>query len=161
MEISAQMRRFLDLIAFSEGTAGGHLDGYGVIVSGSDGRHTFDDFSDHPFANGRAPIVVRENPPLHSTAAGRYQLLYRFWCIYRKQLHLADFSPASQDAVAVQQIRERRAEYAIETGDIEGAITRCSNIWASLPGNAYGQGGKSVAQLLEHYSSTEKGQVSA
>ena len=40
----------------------------------------------------------------------------------------------SQDAVALQQIKERGALPMIDRGDIRQAIDRCSNIWASLPG---------------------------
>ena len=54
--------------------------------------------------------------------------------LYRKQLGLKDFSPKSQDAVALQQIKERGALPMIDRGDIRQAIDRCSNIWASLPG---------------------------
>ena len=48
------------------------------------------------------------------------------------------YSPKSQDAVALQQIKERGATM-IDRGDITQAIDRCSNIWASLPGAGYGQ----------------------
>ena len=58
---------------------------------------------------------------------------------YRKQLGLKDLSPKSQDAVALQQIKERGALPMIDRGDIRQAIDRCSNIWASLPGAGYGQ----------------------
>ena len=51
----------------------------------------------------------RHKPKLKSTGAGRYQLLSRWWDAYRKQLGLKDFSPKSQDAVALQQIKERGA----------------------------------------------------
>ena len=37
----------------------------------------------------------------------------------------------SQDAVALQQIKERGALPMIDRGDIRQAIDRCSNIWAS------------------------------
>ena len=40
----------------------------------------------------------------------------------------------SQDAVALQQIKERGALPMIDRGDIRQAIDRCSNIWASLAG---------------------------
>ena len=65
--------------------------------------------------------------------------LSRWWDAYRKQLGLKDFSPKSQDAVALQQIKERGALPMIDRGDIRQAIDRCSNIWASLPGAGYGQ----------------------
>ena len=45
----------------------------------------------------------------------------------------------SQDAVALQQIKERGAFTMIDRGDIRQAIDRYSNIWASLPGAGYGQ----------------------
>ena len=57
---------------------------------------------------------------------------------YRKQLGLKDFSPKSQDAVALQQIKERGALPMIDRGDIRQAIDR-SNIRASLPGAGYGR----------------------
>jgi muramidase (phage lysozyme) len=88
---------------------------------------------------------------LYSTASGRYQVLARFWSIYRAQLGLPEFGPASQDAVAVQQIKERGAITPIEAGDIEGAIAACANIWASLPGNSYGQGGRTMDALAMKY----------
>lgn len=131
--INSQRKAFLDMLAWSEGTdkkgQPTNNRGYDVIVGGS----LFTDYSDHPRK------LVTLNPKLKSTAAGRYQLLSRWWDAYRKQLGLKDFSPASQDAVALQQIKERRALELIDAGDIRQAIDRCSNIWASLPGAGYGQ----------------------
>ena len=97
------------------------------------GGKLFTDYSD-PLRK-----LVTLNPKLKSTGAGRYQLLSRWWDAYRKQLGLKDFSPKSQDAVALQQIKERGALPMIDRGDIRQAIDRCSNIWASLPGAGYGQ----------------------
>ena len=91
----------------------------------------FTDYSDHP-----RNITLGK---LKSTGAGRYQLLSRWWDAYRKQLGLKDFSPKSLGAVALQQIKERGALPMIDRGDINQAIDRCSNIWASLPGAGYGQ----------------------
>lgn len=128
-----QRKAFLDMLAWSEGTDNGRQKtnnhGYDVIVGGS----LFTDYSDHPRK------LVTLSPTLKSTAAGRYQLLSKWWDAYRTQLGLKDFSPASQDAVALQQIKERGALPLIDCGDIRQAIERCSNIWASLPGAGYGQ----------------------
>ena len=149
-----KLKAFLDLIAFSEGTSTSLVtknDGYDVIVTGINGPAVFMDYSDHPFALGGV-VVVRESPRLVSSAAGRYQILARYWRIYKEQLLLKDFSPASQDAVALQQIKERVADPAIEAGNIEHAIAVCSNIWASFPGNDYGQGGHSMATLKAKYA---------
>ena len=100
-----------------------------VMTSGGE---LFTDYSDHPRK------LVTLNPKLKSTGAGRHQLLSRWWDAYRKQLGLKDFSPKSQDAVALQQIKERGALPMIDRGDIRSAPTS-SNIWASLPGAGYGQ----------------------
>ena len=131
--INPQRKAFLDMLAWSEGTDNGRQPtknhGYDVIV----GESLFTDYGDHP----RKLITL--NPRLKSTAAGRYQLLARYWDAYRKQLGLNDFSPSNQDAVALQQIKERGALPLIDRGDIRQAIDRCSNIWASLPGAGYGQ----------------------
>lgn len=133
---------FLDMLAVSEGTANHPLTknrGYDVIVTGLDGKpEIFTDYSDHPFAHGR-PAKVFNRRGEKSTASGRYQQLYLFWPHYRKQLALPDFSPLSQDRLAIQLIRERGALDDIRAGRIERAISRCRNIWASLPGAGYGQ----------------------
>ena len=67
--------------------------GYDVIVGGE----LFTDYSDHPRK------LVTLNPKLKSTGAGRYQLLSRWWDAASS--NLKDFSPKSQDAVALQQIK--------------------------------------------------------
>lgn len=140
---------FLAMIGWSEGTRTSpatKCDGYDVIVTGVDGKpEVFTDFANHPFFN-RAPKLVK--PGLSSTAAGRYQLLYRWWVPYKANLGLSDFSPASQDAVALQQIRERGALPLIDAGNIQLAIQRCANLWASLPGAGYAQPEQKMDRLL-------------
>ena len=56
----------------------------------------------------------------------------------------------SQDAVALQQIKERGALPMIDRGDIRQAIDRCSNIWASLPGAGYGQPEHKADSLIKN-----------
>ena len=129
------------MIAVSEGTKGKGNDGYNVIVGGA----LFDSYVDHP----RKLVWIR--PGLASTAAGRYQLLARYWNYYRDFLQLVDFSPASQDAVAIQQIKERKALEDIEKGYISVAIDKCKNIWASLPGANYGQHENNIDKLIAAY----------
>jgi len=159
MQISPTLTAFLSLIAWSEGTSTSTLtqnNGYDVIVTGLDGPAIFTDYSDHPFAPqfNRAPVVFRlpAIPANTSTAAGRYQILYHWWKIYRVNLKLPDFSPASQDAYAIEQLKERGAVALIGTGDIQAAIAACSNIWASFPGNQYGQGGHTMDTLLSKFA---------
>lgn len=149
---------FLDLIAISEGTSTSPItknDGYDVEVTAADGPRVFTDYADHPFGGGRAPTIVRRNPLLQSTAAGRYQILYRYFEDYKASLRLPDFSPISQDRVAIQMLRERGAISHIVEGDIIGAITLASSIWASFPGNNYGQNPHSMDTLMAKWASLQ------
>lgn len=148
--MNPKLKAFLNLIAWSEGTSTSPLtrnDGYDVIVTGINGPAVFTEYGDHPFANGGS-VVVRENPRLVSTAAGRYQLLARYWNIYRVQLEIPAFTPIAQDGVALQQMKERGVT---DIDDVGAAIHACANIWASLPGNNYGQGGHSIDTLISKY----------
>lgn len=135
---------FLSMLAYSEGTSRipDSDDGYRVIVGGG----TFTSYDDHP------RVIVKLNATLSSSAAGRYQLLMRYFDAYKKQLNLSDFSPASQDAIAIQQIRERRALDDVDAGRFADAVAKCSNIWASLPGNSYGQHQNKLADLQKSYT---------
>lgn len=144
--ITPNKRAFLDMIAFSE--IGPKLlassdNGYNVIVGGE----LFHDYSRHPNKLVRIPRLN-----LSSTAAGRYQLLHRYYVAYTRLLALPDFSPASQDQIALQQIKERGAFNDIEAGNIVAAIGKVKNIWASLPGANYpGQHMQSLDHLLRAY----------
>ena len=92
-----------------------------VIVGGE----LFTDYLDHSSQTCHAKPKTQI-----SQARRRYQLLSRWWDAYRKQLGLKDFSPKSQDAVVLQQIKERGVRLPmIDRGDIRQAIDRCSNIW--------------------------------
>ncbi|PVX80036.1 glycoside hydrolase family 24 protein [Paraburkholderia unamae] len=147
---------FLDMIAASEidaYTLAHSDDGYNVLV-GSHGPMIREGKSIAPdvrlFGNYVAhPNIL--NRELNSTAAGRYQLLARYFQPYATQLHLPDFSPVSQDLIAIQQIRERKAIPLILDGQITLAIYACSPIWASLPGNSYGQHQNAISMLVAAY----------
>lgn len=162
---------FLDTLAFSEGTSTSSLTknfGYDVIVTGVDGPEIFTDYSDHPFMHRPAKLVMAPGPRfpngLRSSASGRYQLLVKWWVAYKTKLNLPDFSPLSQDLIAIQQMRERGSLAHLQSGtidkaiaahlnplDLEEAIEEDSSVWASLPGNNYGQGGHSMETLVERY----------
>lgn len=133
----SNLQAFLTMIATSEGTQelGDH--GYNVLVGGT----LFQGYADHP------RVLVDLGNGLKSTAAGRYQILERTFDAYKVQLHLPDFSPASQDAIALQLIRECHATSDIEIGNFEGAVASCASRWASLPGAGYGQREQRLADL--------------
>ena len=132
---------FLDMIATSEGTIGRGDNGYNVLVGGT----LFNGYANHPH------ILVHLNATLSSTAAGRYQLLGRYYDVYKVQLGLPDFSPASQDAIAIQQISECHALGDINAGNFDSAVQKCAHIWASLPGAGYGQHENSLDTLRQAY----------
>lgn len=85
------------------------------------------------------------------SAAGRYQLLERYWDANRRQVDLQDFSPESQDLIAIQQMIERRALPDIEAGRFVTALRKVKNIWASLPGAGYGQHENAIERLQAAY----------
>ena len=160
MTPSPSLAAFLGLIAWAEGTSTSPVtadqEGYNVIVSGVDGPHVLTDYSQHPFASGRPAIEVvapgaRFPHGLYSTASGRYQIILPTWKGLAAQLGLTDFTPISQDTACVELLRQRGAIDMILAGDIQGAIEACSKEWASFPNNPYGQGGKTMGDLLTKY----------
>ncbi|EON10617.1 glycoside hydrolase family 104 protein [Pandoraea sp. SD6-2] len=153
---------FLDMLPVSEL---GRLamansdDGYNVIVGGSQAKPTlFTNYQDHPRIkvtlldkSGKPKIDPRTGKPLLSTAAGRYQILSWIYDGYRLQLRLPDFSPRSQDLIALRLIRECGAMQDIAAGRISAAITKCASRWASLPGAGYGQHENALDVLIDAY----------
>lgn len=113
--------------------------GYNVLVGGK----LFSSYADHPRI-----LVDLPRLGIKSSAAGRYQLLGRYFDFYKKILKLADFSPPAQDRIAIQQIKEC---LVTEQTDIAIAIPRLSRIWASFPGNNYGQHQHSLDELVAVY----------
>ena len=126
VEINNQRKAFLDMLAWLEVVDNGcqktRNHGYDVIVGGE----LFTDYSDHPRK------LVTLNPKLKSTGAGRYHFLPVGGPTARSRPER--FSPKSQDAVALQQIKECGALPMIDRGDIRQAIDRCSNIWGFTAG---------------------------
>lgn len=137
---------FLDMLAVSE--IGGPLlaasdDGYNVLVGSTAQKPLlFSSYADHPDVY---------NASLNSTAAGRYQILIKWWRIYKRQLRLPDFSPLSQDRYALQQLRERGALPLIDAGQFAQAVATVANVWASLPGAGYGQHENQIEHLQAAY----------
>lgn len=138
---------FLTMIAVSEGTESIGDRGYNCIVgSTAQTPILFANYADHP----RLRIHLR--PDLVSTAAGRYQILERYYDAYKFQLDLKDFGPPSQDAIALQMIRERNALGDIKAGRFDEAVAKCANLWASMPGNTYGQHQNSLTALQDAFT---------
>lgn len=135
----ANVRAFLDMIAFAEGTAS--QNGYRMLFGGS----LFDSYADHP----RVFIPFRNTT---TSAAGRYQILARTWDSLRTRLALPDFSPPSQDAAAIELIRERGALNDVRAGRVSQAVAKVAKVWASLPGAGYDQPERKFASLVAAYA---------
>lgn len=150
MKLTNNERAFLKMLTVSEGTSTSKYtknNGYDVIVNGIGGEpKTFTDYSKHPNV-----LVTVNNKGLKSTAAGAYQILYKYWVAYKKQLGLKGFYPEDQDAIAMQLIKECKARDDINAGRIEAAITKCRSRWASLPGAGYGQFEHKMDTLVSAY----------
>lgn len=131
---------FLAMIRVSEGTAGPN--GYQTLVGGA----LFNSFADHPRV-----LVPLPNLGINSSAAGAYQILRRTWDEVAAKLHLSDFSPASQDAAAIELIRQRAALPDVLAGRFAAAVEKCRKVWASLPGAGYGQRENSLNKLQTAY----------
>lgn len=134
---------FLKTIGFSE--IGRELlahsdDGYNVLF----GNCLFQSYADHP----RKTITVNG---YISTAAGKYQILAHIYDYYKAFLQLPDFSPHSQDLIALQLIKECHALDDVKEGRFEKAITKCASRWASLPTSPYGQPTKTMSHLEAYY----------
>jgi len=121
----AEIKAFLDIISFAEGTYKYPEDGYKTFYSGKQ----FSDYSDHP-----RKIIKAGN--YSSSAAGRYQFLTKTWDSLMKN---KDFSPKNQDDGAVKLLKQNKAYRYLKNGNFKKALYNVRNIWASLPWSKYGQ----------------------
>lgn len=149
------LRAFLDTIAFAEGTSGAN--GYRTMFGGA----LFDDFSDHP--RRAVQFTDKAGRRLWTSAAGRYQFMavspipggrstrVDTWDRLKRSLNLPDFSPASQDAAAVELIRQRGALNDVYAGRLVEAVAKVAKVWASLPGAGYDQPERKLASLVTAY----------
>ncbi|MEW4949361.1 glycoside hydrolase family 24 protein [Pseudomonas asiatica] len=138
----ANVLAFLDMLAWSEGTStiAASDDGYNVLVGGQ----LFNDYSGHPKQKVWLPSYG-----IHSSAAGRYQILAGTWdAIVSTYGFNGRFTPEAQDLAAIKLLSERGALALIKAGRIVQAIAKAAPIWVSLPGAGYGQREHQLAALL-------------
>lgn len=102
---------------------------YNTIVGGS----KFEDYSKHP---GIVGVTTAEGP---STAAGKYQITKTTYDQYAKKLGITDFSPESQDKIALELIKDKGALEDVQKGDYDSANKKLGGVWASLPSSPYSQ----------------------
>jgi lysozyme len=117
------IKRMLMLITFTEGTDL-HGKPYNTLFT----HKTFEGYQKHP-------NIVVQSGKLRSTAAGRYQILYKTYLDLGGGL----FTPEAQDTLCTKLLKRRKAYDDALTGNWRDAIQKCNKEWASLPGSPYGQ----------------------
>ena len=142
------VRAFLDMISYSEGTNG--PDGYRAMFGYPLPDRIAPSLADHP--RRKFTFTNKAGKTLTTSAAGRYQFLISTWDELAASLQLPDFGPDSQDKACIELIRQRGALNDVRAGRITDAITKCSKTWASLPGAGYDQPERKLNWLLAQYS---------
>lgn len=128
-----RMRAFMTTIRQAE--HGNKPDGEPLGYDVNFGGGTFDDFSTHP--NNAVTKWGRT-----STAAGAYQILHGRWKSVGGRLGIKDFTPRSQDRIAIQLMKDlerwnpTRATGLMEnivSGETRKAALQLNATWTSLP----------------------------
>lgn len=122
-DATSNTRKFLDFLGRAEGAD------YNTIVGGK----KFQDYSKHP------GIVGLKTADGVSTAAGKYQITKTTYDSLAPRLGISDFSPASQDKVALALIDQKGAMEDVVSGNFKSAIKKLGGTWASLPSSTYKQ----------------------
>jgi lysozyme len=151
-QAARNLAAFLLTIRQAEGTAG--PDGYRTMFGG----RLFDSYADHPRVAHR--FTNKAGQTLWTSAAGAYQFMAKSpipgsdkttqvntWDRIAARLRLPDFSPASQDAAAIELVSEAGALGDVEAGRFDQAVSKVRRIWASLPGAGYAQPERSLESL--------------
>jgi len=112
---------YIKAIAVAEG--GGYDFKYGAVKGKRNDPWRFSDYSTHP-GPGRGGTT---------TAAGMYQINMVTWRDHGGKMGLTDFSPKTQDLIAVEILRSIGVVDKIKAGDVAGAMPRAAGKWAALP----------------------------
>lgn len=135
-EKQQRVAAFLEAISASEGA------NYDTIVGGK----SFSDYSKHPNVVG---LITGDGK---STAAGRYQITNSTYNDVAPKLGITDFSPESQDRIAIELLRRKGALDDIMNGDIDAAVDKLGGTWQGLPsGTSKHQGKRSKAFFDTQY----------
>lgn len=126
----------LETIAAAEGA------NYDTVVGGG----KFSDYSRHP---NRVGLITGDGP---STAAGRYQITKSTYNDIAPRLGITDFTPESQDKIAIELLRRKGALDDILNGDLERAFGKLGGTWQGLPtGTSRHQGKRSWGFVRNQY----------
>ncbi len=116
------VKAYLQAIAESEG--GGYDFKYGAVKGKKNDKWRFTDYSTHP-GPGSGGVT---------TAAGMYQITKETWQDHGvNKMGLSDFSPETQDLIAVEMLKSLGVIDKIKSGDIAGSMLQAARKWAALP----------------------------
>lgn len=119
---NANIQAFLKTIADAEG--GGYDFKYGAVKGKKNDPWRFTDYSTHP-GPGRDGVT---------TASGMYQINKVTWQDHgARRMGLTDFTPETQDLIAVSMLNGLGVIGKIKDGDIEAGVSQASKLWAALP----------------------------
>lgn len=118
----ANIQAFLKAIADAEG--GGYDFKYGAVKGRRNDPWRFSDYSTHP-GPGSGGVT---------TAAGMYQINRVTWQDHGEhRMGLTDFTPETQDLIAVSMLRGLGVIDKIKAGAIEASLSQASKQRAALP----------------------------
>lgn len=116
------IQAFLNAVADAEG--GGYDFKYGAVKGKKKDPWRFTDYSTHP-GPGSGGVT---------TASGMYQINKVTWQDHgERRMGLTDFTPETQDLIAVSMLQARGVIDKIKDGDIEAGVSQASKQWAALP----------------------------
>lgn len=120
--LNKNVKAFLDTIAETEG--GDYDLKYGGVKGKKNDKWRITDYTLPPSAGADGK----------TTASGRYQINLANWTENgKKKMGLNDFSPHTQDLIAIEGLRQCKAIDFIINGDIKNAIKMAARTWNSLP----------------------------
>lgn len=127
------VRKYLTMIQKAEGSKG-YAYGFNNVP--------LDNMDAHPGTSHK--FKETDGKSNTTTAAGAYQFLGKTWNGLKNKLALPNFGPKSQDAAAVELLRENGALEAVMNGEWSTALAKTGKTWASLPTSPYKQAKRSM-----------------
>lgn len=143
------VRAFLDTISSAEGTATlGDQEGYNIMF----GNIPFESYDRHPnFAQKVGGTTT--------TAAGRYQITKPTYDDFANKLGITDFSPQSQDDIAIAILIQQNALDDVVNNNFDAAVNKLGNRWAALPSSIYGQPSRTYEYVRSAYDNALAGHL--
>lgn len=145
-QILANRAAMLATLRFAEGTNSG--EGYRALFGWRPGNgKVFNSFAAHPRQFFTYTDLAGKT--IRTSAAGAYQITATTTDALNAKYpgQFPDFSPETQDAMALTLMEERGALPDIDAGRLDAAVNKIRKIWASLPGSGSNQPERGFDQI--------------